>query len=110
MKKLRIGVIGAGRIGKVHAATIAQNIPEAELIAIADVNIAEAEKLAAQFQIKQCTKDYKEILSNPEIDAVVVCSPTNTHAQYIVEAAKSGKHTCNYFFFSGRKHRSDTST
>ncbi|MCB0283841.1 MAG: inositol 2-dehydrogenase, partial [Calditrichaeota bacterium] len=47
---------------------------------------------AAQFQIKQCTKDYKEILSNPEIDSVVICSPTNTHAQYIVEAAKSGKH------------------
>ena len=92
MKKLRIGVIGAGRIGKVHAATIAQNIPEAQIVGIADVNIAEAEKLAGQFQIKQCTKDYKEILNNPEIDAVVICSPTNTHAQYIVEAARAGKH------------------
>ena len=92
MKKLKIGVIGAGRIGKVHTETIAQNVPEAEVIAIADTNIAEAELLAKRFGIPQYSKSYKDILENSEVEAVLICSPTNTHAQYIVEAARAGKH------------------
>ncbi len=92
MEKLKIGVIGAGRIGKVHTETIMQSIPEAEVIAIADVDLPEAELLAKKFGIPNCSKNYKDILNNPEVDAVLICSPTNTHAQYIVEAAKAGKH------------------
>lgn len=92
MEKLRIGIIGAGRIGKVHTETIVQNIPDTEIVEIADVNVDEAKKLAAKFNIKNFSSDYKNIISNPEIDAVVICSPTNTHAQYTIEAAKAGKH------------------
>lgn len=92
MKKLRIGVIGAGRIGKVHTETIVQSIPEAEVIAIADTNLSEAESLAKRFGITNCSSSYKDVLSNPAVDAVLICSPTNTHAQHIVESAQAGKH------------------
>ncbi len=92
MEKLKIGVIGAGRIGKVHTETIVQSILEAEVTAIADVNLSEAEKLAERFRVKTVSDNYKDILNNKEIDAVIICSPTNTHAQYIVESARAGKH------------------
>jgi myo-inositol 2-dehydrogenase / D-chiro-inositol 1-dehydrogenase len=92
MKKLKIGLIGAGRIGKVHAATLVQNVPQAELIAVADVNIASARELAEKFSIGIVSNNYKDILTNPDIEAVVICSPTDTHAQYIIEAAEAGKH------------------
>lgn len=92
MKKIKIGVIGTGRIGKVHTQTIAQNIPEAQIVALADINIAEAQKLADRFSIKSVSDDYMSIVANPDIDAVLICSPTDTHAQFIMKAAKAGKH------------------
>ena len=92
MAKLKIGVIGAGRIGKVHTETIARSIIDAEVFAIADKNISEAEQLALRYRVKTTTSDYRDILNNKEIDAVLICSPTNTHAQYIIEAAQAGKH------------------
>lgn len=92
MKKIKIGVIGAGRIGKVHVATLALGVPEAELIAIADTDKSRAKSLAEAFGIKTIAGDYKEIIQNPEVEAVVICSPTDTHAKYIIEAAQAGKH------------------
>ena len=81
MKKIKIGIIGAGRIGRVHANALTNSIPQAEVVAISDTFVAAAEKAAADFGIPHFYADYQEILKNPEIDAVLVCSPTNTHAQ-----------------------------
>lgn len=92
MKKINIGIIGAGRIGKVHTETIVQNISDAEVVSIVDVNLSEAQKLAQKFRIANFSQNYQDVINNPEIDAVVICSPTNTHAQYIVESARAGKH------------------
>jgi myo-inositol 2-dehydrogenase / D-chiro-inositol 1-dehydrogenase len=92
MKKIKIGVIGAGRIGKVHVATLMQSVPEADVIALADVNIKSARDLAKKFGIETVTADYREIIQNPDVEAVVICSPTDTHTQYIIEAARAGKH------------------
>jgi myo-inositol 2-dehydrogenase/D-chiro-inositol 1-dehydrogenase len=92
MKKIKLGVIGAGRIGKVHVATLMQAVPGAEVIALADTNIKIAHELADKFGIKTVTTNYKEILQHPDIEAIVICSPTNTHTQYIIEAAEAGKH------------------
>lgn len=92
MKRLKLGVIGTGRIGKVHIATLVQSVPEADVVAVADVNIEGAKELAAQFGISFVSADYKEVINHPEVDAVVICSPTDTHAKYIVESAQAGKH------------------
>jgi myo-inositol 2-dehydrogenase/D-chiro-inositol 1-dehydrogenase len=92
MKKLKLGVIGTGRIGKVHIATLVQSVPQADVIAVADVNQESAKELALKYGIKTVCASYKDIIKNPEVEAIVICSPTDTHAQYIVEAAQAGKH------------------
>lgn len=92
MKKLRMGIIGAGRIGKVHTETIVQNVPDAEILEIVDTNIEEAKYLAEKFNISKYSVDYRNIINNPEVDAVIICSPTDTHAEYIIDAAKAKKH------------------
>jgi myo-inositol 2-dehydrogenase/D-chiro-inositol 1-dehydrogenase len=90
--KLNIGLIGAGRIGKVHAQTIAFRIPEANLAAVCDVNVESARALAARCGIPRASADTREVLHDPGIDAVLICSSTDTHAGLIVEAAEAGKH------------------
>ncbi len=92
MKKVNIGVIGTGRIGKVHIATLVQSVPQANVVAIADVSNASASETGQKFGIEKVYGNYKEILNNPGIEAVAICSPTDTHAQYIIEAANAGKH------------------
>lgn len=92
MSKLHIGIIGAGRIGKVHAETLAFRLPEAEIVAITDVNREAAGALAARCGIPSVAASSDAILANPQIEAVLICSSTNTHADLIVQAAKAGKH------------------
>lgn len=92
MKKIKIGIIGAGRIGRVHANALTNSIPQAEVAAISDTFVESAKKAAEDFGIAKYYADYHEILNDPAIDAVLVCSPTNTHAQITIEAANAGKH------------------
>lgn len=87
-----MGVIGTGRIGKIHIENLANRISEAEVTAIADVLENDAMKVATQFNIPHVYSDYKRVINHPEVEAVVICSPTNTHAQYIMESASAGKH------------------
>ncbi len=92
MNKLKLGVIGTGRIGKVHIATLVQNVPQAVVVAVADVNLEGAKEVAGSHGITTVYSDYREVINHPEVEAVVICSPTDTHAQYIIEAAQAGKH------------------
>ena len=89
--KIGVGLIGAGRIGRVHAANLVQRMPQARLLAVADVNQSAAEQLAGQWG-GYATPDYQRLLDDPQIDALLVCSATDTHAQIIIEAAAAGKH------------------
>ena len=89
---IRFGLIGAGRIGSLHAESLASRLHSAELAAIADIDRPSAEALAARWRIPEVFEDYHAILSNREIDAVAVCSATDTHALIICEAAAAGKH------------------
>lgn len=91
-RKINVGIIGAGRIGKLHAEHLAYRVPDANIVAIADVFLEAAEKCAADLQIPSAVQDYREIMDNPEIEAVIICSSTNTHSQMIEEAAAVGKH------------------
>ncbi len=91
-RQINVGIIGAGRIGRVHAENLAYRIPEANVVAIADIFVESAEKCAADFNIPLAFKDHRTIMENDEIEAVVICSSTDTHAQFIQEAAGAGKH------------------
>lgn len=87
-----VGVIGAGRIGQLHARHLAFRIPTASVIAISDIYLAAAEKSASELGIRAVMGDYQQLLEMPEIDAVAICTSTDTHAQIIQDAAAAGKH------------------
>lgn len=91
-KRLNVGLIGAGRIGKVHAETLAFRLHEAALTAITDVNAQAAKGLAETCGIPRVMGSAEELLAMPDIDAVLICSSTNTHADLITLAARAGKH------------------
>ncbi|MGA2973877.1 MAG: inositol 2-dehydrogenase [Spirochaetia bacterium] len=91
-KRIGVGVIGAGRIGRLHTENIAHRIPEARLVAISDVSLEAAQKCAADFGVPAVEKDYHALLANKEIDAVLICSSTDTHARIMMDAAGQGKH------------------
>ncbi len=92
MKKVRLGIIGAGRIGKVHAQTIANSSALASTVAITDINRKAAENVASLCGIPYVAKDANEIFQNKDVDAVLICSSTNTHADLLIRAAQAGKH------------------
>ncbi|KRA99996.1 inositol 2-dehydrogenase [Devosia sp. Root685] len=85
---VRFGLLGAGRIGKVHAKAIGSN-PKAKLVAVADPMADAANAIAAQYGADVRTID--TILASADIDAVVVCTPTDTHADLIERFARAGK-------------------
>jgi len=88
-----VGIIGAGRIGKVHANSICNLVKNARVKTIADPFMNEAtEKWAKELGIPQTTKDYRDILQDPEIQAVLICSSTDTHSAISLEAIRAGKH------------------
>ncbi len=90
--QVNVGLIGAGRIGRVHAENLAFRIPEVNLIAVADVFLEAAEKCAADYQIPSVSQDPQTVFKDENIDAVIICSSTDTHAQFISDAAAAGKH------------------
>jgi myo-inositol 2-dehydrogenase/D-chiro-inositol 1-dehydrogenase len=90
--KLNVGIIGAGRIGKVHAETLAFRVPEARASAITDLNREAAERVATRCGIPKVANSVDEILKDSTIKAVLICSSTDTHAELITRAAHAGKH------------------
>ncbi|MDE0042337.1 MAG: inositol 2-dehydrogenase [Candidatus Poribacteria bacterium] len=90
--KVGVGVIGSGRIGALHIEHLAQHIPEAELISVCSLDAPGVESLAKQFNIPKTTDDYTALLADPQIEAVLVASATNTHVEMSQAAAQAGKH------------------
>ncbi|MDR2021416.1 MAG: inositol 2-dehydrogenase [Treponema sp.] len=91
-EQLRIGVIGAGRIGKIHAENIARFIPQARLDGIADIKLtAEQEAWAKALGARIISKEPGDLLKDPEIQGVIICSSTGTHADLTIAAAEAGK-------------------
>ena len=91
-KVIQVGVIGAGRIGKIHAENIRYFIPEARLRAVADLVADTLHDWARGLGVERVTRDAREVLADEEIDAVVVCSSTDTHADMVIAAAARRKH------------------
>ena len=90
MKKIKVAVAGLGRIGKIHLTNLCQNFPELEVVAVMDI-FDESKSIADQFMIPNFKKDFDDLLAVPGLDAVIICSPTDTHADYVIKAAKAGK-------------------
>ena len=89
---MKIGLIGAGRIGKLHGELLTYHIPQAAIKTVAEIDIDSIRPWAKQLNIFNLTTDTSDILNDPEIEAVLICSSTDTHAQLIIEAARAGKH------------------
>ncbi len=90
---LTIGIIGAGRIGKVHLESISYHVKNATVKAIADPFMNdETRAFCESFGVKDIYTDYKKIIEDKEIDAVLVCSSTDTHSAISIEAINAGKH------------------
>ncbi|ADB30794.1 Inositol 2-dehydrogenase [Kribbella flavida DSM 17836] len=86
---VRMGLVGAGRIGALHARNLARHVAGAELVAVADPRREAAEELAGQYGARPSEVD--ELLADPEIDAVVIASIAAAHQELVVKAAGAGK-------------------
>lgn len=95
MAKLKIGMIGCGGIANQKHFPALKNCEDlAELVAFCDVKVERAEKAAAEYGIEgaQVTADYTELLANPEVEVVHVCTPNVSHSEITVAAFEAGKH------------------
>lgn len=93
IEMIKVGIIGAGRIGKVHITSISTRVKDAVIKTVADPFLSdETAAWAKSMGVEHTTKDYKEIINDPEIQAVLICSSTDTHAPISVEAIQAGKH------------------
>ena len=89
---VKLGMLGAGRIAQTHLKTLTTRVPGAEVAVIADVVESVAEATAQKFGITRFVTDAREILADDSIDAVIICTTTDTHSSLIAEAARAGKH------------------
>ena len=92
MKKVKIGSVGLGRLGYEHACNIANLIPGAELAALCDVDEKSVKEVAAELGVPYTYSDVAEMVKNPELDAIVIVSPSMYHADHIKLALDAGKH------------------
>ncbi len=90
--RVNIAVIGTGRIGSVHTRDLVRRIPEANVVAVCDIRLEVAQAVADELGIRRVVRDYHELLADPQIEAVLISSSTNTHAFMMKDAALAGKH------------------
>ena len=91
MRKLGIGVVGVGEMGKRHAENLRRNVPQARLIAIADVSAERARQVATELEIERSYGSLEAMLENKEIEAVLIATPDKFHAEAVGLAARAGK-------------------
>jgi myo-inositol 2-dehydrogenase/D-chiro-inositol 1-dehydrogenase len=91
-KRVGVGIIGSGRIGRIHAENLCRHISGGHVVGIADAVPEFAEQCAEACGILQVFPDHQALLGHPAIDAVIICSSTDTHAAMICDAAAAGKH------------------
>jgi myo-inositol 2-dehydrogenase/D-chiro-inositol 1-dehydrogenase len=87
---LRIAVLGAGRIGKMHAELVARQVPGASLTMVQDINGDAAAAVGDQLEVTHTT-DVEKVLASADVDAVAICSSTDTHVPFMIAAAQAGK-------------------
>jgi inositol 2-dehydrogenase len=91
--RLKIGLVGLGRLGKVYARDLSTRLPETTLVAVADRDRDLAVQIARDFDVPHVHATSEELIANPEVEAVVVVSPTHTHRDVVIESMKARKPT-----------------
>ncbi|MGX8714941.1 MAG: Gfo/Idh/MocA family oxidoreductase [Lachnospiraceae bacterium] len=92
MKKLKMGVIGVGRLGYAHACNIASRVPGMELTAICDFNVEHAQEVADELGVTKVYKDPAQMCADPDVEAVAIFTNTASHVEMIRIAMDAGKH------------------
>jgi len=90
-KEIKVGVIGCGRIGLVHLGAITK-CPNVTPVIVSNPTVAKAEEAAKQYNVARFTADAMDVITDPEVDAVWICSPSQFHPEQIKAAAANGKH------------------
>jgi inositol 2-dehydrogenase len=90
-KKLNVGLIGLGRLGRVYARDLATRIPCTRLTAIADVDGAAVDDVAREFGVEHSSTEPSDVFNDPSVDAIVIVTPTSTHRAMVEGAVASGK-------------------
>ncbi|PMB83587.1 inositol 2-dehydrogenase [Dolosicoccus paucivorans] len=92
MEKVRLGIVGLGRLGKTHARNLVSEVPGCELVAACSVVEEELEFARKNLGVKKTYNSYDDLISDDEIDAVVIVSPSGMHCEQITKAFEAGKH------------------
>ena len=88
---IKMGVIGLGRMGQLYTNLLSSQINGAKLYAVAEIHEQARSRVAAEFDITRAFADFHELLALPELDAVIIATPTSTHHDLVVAAAEAGK-------------------
>lgn len=91
-KRINIAVIGTGRMGSVHTRNLARAIPEANLVALCDIRLEVAQALADELGVPRVVRDYHDLLTDKNIEAILIATPTDTHTFIVEDVAAAGKH------------------
>jgi len=91
MRKLGIGVVGVGEMGRRHAENLRRLVPEARLVGIADFSVERARQVADELEIENCYPNLEAMLERKDLDAVLIATPDKFHAQNVIAAAGAGK-------------------
>ena len=89
--KINVGVVGLGRLGRVYASSLAHSVPNARLVAVADIRTQVAAAFADEFGVPHWYNNHNDLLANKDIDAIAVVTSTSNHKEVVIDAAKSGK-------------------
>ncbi len=91
-RRVNIALIGTGRIGSMHTRNLKLSIPEANLVAVCDIRLEVAQAIAEELDIPRVVRDYHELLQDPDIEAFIITTNTDTHAAIVKDVAAAGKH------------------
>jgi inositol 2-dehydrogenase len=91
MAKIGIGVIGLGRMGQVYGYHVASHIKDASLVAVADARPEAVNEFASRTSGVSAYTHYQDLLANPEVEGVIIATPTSTHREVVIDAARAGK-------------------
>jgi len=91
-RKVKFGIVGVGNMGRLHLSNLQNRIPEAEVLAVCSRQKERAESLQTEFGIEYGYTNYREMLANPEIDAIVAASGAEAHKEHCLLACRAKKH------------------